>query len=131
MLNLRKSIAMSLAALTLAGTMMVVPAQPGRHGHGPARPMHRGPVRRGGRGGYHRGVPPGYRGGYIRHNDWRRGYRLAPGVWGGGMVISNYGYYHLAPPPYGYQWRYIDGNYVLAAMATGIISSVIIGSMVR
>lgn len=45
------------------------------------------------------------------------------------MIITDYGYYHLQPPPYGYQWRYIDGNFVLAAVATGIIASVLIGAL--
>jgi len=127
--NFRKAIAVVLATITLAGGIMVAEAQPGRGRHGAHhagrhhRPMARRP--------YNRPVPMGYRGGYIRHNEWRRGYRLPPGAWGGGVVINDWGRYRLSAPPYGYQWRYIDGNYVLAAVATGVISSIIIGSMVR
>jgi Ni/Co efflux regulator RcnB len=56
---------------------------------------------------------------------------MPQGDWGRGMVISDWGRYHLRRPPYGYEWRYIDGNYVLAAVATGIISSIIIGAMMQ
>lgn len=54
---------------------------------------------------------------------------MTPADWGRGIVITDYGYYHLQPPPYGYQWRYIDGNFVLAAVATGIIASILIGAL--
>ena len=30
-------------------------------------------------------------------------------------------------PTYGYEWRRVDDNYVLAAVATGLIASIIIG----
>ncbi|PIJ48812.1 hypothetical protein BL250_02365 [Erwinia sp. OLTSP20] len=52
-------------------------------------------------------VPPDYRDGY-RVDDWReRG---------------------LRQPPEGEHWAYIDGNYVLIAAATGIITSIILSS---
>ncbi len=89
---------------------------------GPARPQR--PSRP-----WHPPTPPNYHGRYVSHSNWRRGYRLPPGDWSRGMVITNYGYYHLQPPPVGYQWRYIDGNFVLAAVATGIIASVLIGAL--
>jgi Ni/Co efflux regulator RcnB len=48
--------------------------------------------------------------------------------WRRGMVISDYHRYHLVQPPYGYEWRYIDGNFVLAAVATGLIASILIAA---
>lgn len=49
-------------------------------------------------------------------NDWNRGRRV------------DYRSYHLAPPPRGYEWREVDGNYVMAAVATGLIASAIVAS---
>ena len=113
----RKAIAISLASLILTGGMVAQRPQDNRR----AKQSRR----------YQRPEPHGYKGGYVRHNNWKRGYRMSQADWGRGMVIADYRTYNLSVPPRGYQWRYIDGNYVLAAVATGIISSVIIGAMVR
>jgi Nickel/cobalt transporter regulator len=106
--------------------------------HGPSRPPGGGPPPHGGGrppgpppNQWHPPRPPGAGGGYVHYDQWRRGYRLPPSYWNRGIVIVNYGPYHLHPPPPGYQWRYIDGNYVLAAVATGIISSVIIAAAMQ
>jgi Ni/Co efflux regulator RcnB len=34
-------------------------------------------------------------------------------------------YYGLAPAPPGYRWVYADGDFVLMALATGLIANVI------
>lgn len=66
---------------------------------------------------------PGYRPGYYA---WRRGAYLPPSYRGRGYVVYDYGRYGLRPPPRGYYW-YRDGNdYLLAALATGLILDVII-----
>ena len=54
-------------------------------------------------------IPPYYRGNYNRYviNDWRR--------------------YSLYAPPMGYQWLLVDGNFVLAAIGTGIIAQIMLG----
>jgi Ni/Co efflux regulator RcnB len=64
---------------------------------------------------------------YVRHDEWRRGARMRPEDWGRGERID-YRRYHLHAPPRGYEWRQVDGNYVLAAVATGVIASVIAAS---
>lgn len=64
------------------------------------------------------------RGAYYRHRDWRRGGRIDYDDWRRGQIVD-YRRYHLRRPPYGYQWRYVDGNYVLAAIAGGIIADLI------
>ena len=64
---------------------------------------------------------------YVRHDDWRRGQHLRHEDWDRGERID-YRYYHLRRPPSGYEWREVDGNYVLAAVATGVIASVIVAS---
>jgi Ni/Co efflux regulator RcnB len=61
---------------------------------------------------------------YVRHNEWKKGYHMNHDDWNRGEHID-YRTYHLRQPPSGYEWREIDGNYVLAAVTTGIIASVI------
>lgn len=66
---------------------------------------------------------PGYSPGYYA---WRRGAYLPPAYRGRGYMVSDYGRYRLRAPPRGYYW-YRDGNdYLLAAVATGLILDVII-----
>jgi Ni/Co efflux regulator RcnB len=52
----------------------------------------------------------------MNHNDWDRGAKL------------DWRSHHLRQPPHGYEWREVDGNYVLAAAATGVIASLIANS---
>ena len=72
------------------------------------------------RDGDHRGD----RQGYVQHQDWRRGHRMAQEDWGRGQQVD-WRSHHLRHPPRGYEWREVDGNYVLAAAATGLIASII------
>lgn len=65
---------------------------------------------------------PGYRPGY---NAWRRGGYLPSYYRGNGYVIHDYGYYRLRPPPRGYYWYRAGNDYVLAAIATGLIFDII------
>ena len=59
-----------------------------------------------------------------RHPDWAPGHRMAADDWRRGAPVD-YHRYHLRAPPPGYEWREVDGTYVLAAVATGLIASVI------
>jgi Ni/Co efflux regulator RcnB len=52
----------------------------------------------------------------MKQEDWARGQRI------------DYHQYHLNAPPHAYEWREVDRNYVLAAIATGVIVSVVIAS---
>lgn len=101
-----KKFLMAAAAATLALTSVSAFAQPGRHDdhhddHG--------------------------KGGYVHHNDWKKGHRLSQGDWGRGQRVD-YRSHHLRAPPRGYEWREVDGNYVMAAAATGLIASIIAAS---
>ncbi|HEY2709744.1 MAG TPA: RcnB family protein [Caulobacteraceae bacterium] len=62
-----------------------------------------------------------------RHPDWRSGHRMSMNDWRRGERFD-YRRYHLRAPPRGYEWRRVDGNYVLAAAATGLIASIIAAS---
>jgi Ni/Co efflux regulator RcnB len=63
---------------------------------------------------------PYYRPGYAA---WRRGAYLPPSY--RGYVVHDYGYYRLRPPPHGYAWYRVDNDYLLAAVATGLIFDII------
>jgi Ni/Co efflux regulator RcnB len=63
---------------------------------------------------------PAYRPGY---QAWRRGGYLPPAY--RGYIVRDYGRYGLRPPPRGYYWYNVNGDYLLAAMATGLIFDII------
>jgi Ni/Co efflux regulator RcnB len=65
---------------------------------------------------------------YVRHDEWKKGAKIKDEDWNRGEHID-YHQQHLRAPPHGYEWRLVDGNYVLAAVATGVISSVIAASV--
>lgn len=60
-----------------------------------------------------RGVGPGYR--------YYRGDRLPPEYRSRYYVIEDWQAYRLYPPPRGYHWVQVGADYVLVAIATGII----------
>jgi Ni/Co efflux regulator RcnB len=119
-----KRILLSAAALALAGAFSIgtqASAQPYDYYHHD--------------NGYHRGY---YDRGYYRHgdyrpvryqgwrdrSDWRRGGYVGYADWNRGYQVDYYRY-HLQRPPYGYEWRRVGDNYVLAAIATGLIADII------
>jgi Ni/Co efflux regulator RcnB len=61
---------------------------------------------------------------YVKHDEWKKGYHMKQEDWGRAHAID-YRQYHLHAPPRGYEWREVDGNYVEAAVATGVIASVV------
>lgn len=64
---------------------------------------------------------------YNDHRDWRAGHRMAMNDWRRGQRVD-WRRHHLRAPPRGYEWRQVDGRYVLAAVATGLIASIILNS---
>jgi Ni/Co efflux regulator RcnB len=67
---------------------------------------------------------------YVRHDEWKKGYHMKQEDWHRAQPID-YRHYHLSAPPRGYEWRSVDGNYVLAAVATGVIASAVVASTVH
>jgi Ni/Co efflux regulator RcnB len=61
---------------------------------------------------------------FVRHDEWRKGAKIRDEDWQRGEHVE-YRDAHLRAPPHGYEWRRVDGNYVLAAVATGEIASVV------
>jgi Ni/Co efflux regulator RcnB len=60
-------------------------------------------------------------------HHWRRGQRMGYNDWNGAQVVD-YRQHHLRQPPRGYEWRQSNGQYVLAAVATGLIASIILSN---
>ena len=67
---------------------------------------------------------------YVHHDEWKKGYHMKQEDWNRARPVD-YRQYHLNAPPHGYEWRSVDGNYVLAAVATGVIASVVVASTVH
>lgn len=63
---------------------------------------------------------PQYRPGYAA---WRRGSNLPP--YYRSYVVHDYGRYHLRRPPPGYAWYRVGDDYLLAAIASGLIFDII------
>lgn len=83
----------------------------GWHGHRPPPPpryyggYHHGPSY------YNRPPPPRY------YGHWERGHRY----YGRNVVVYDYSGYRLRPPPRGYHWVRENNDFLLVAVATGII----------
>ena len=59
------------------------------------------------------------------HHVWRRGDRIGYNDWSSAPPVD-YRSHHLRAPPQGYAWRESNGQYVLAAVTTGVIASIIL-----
>lgn len=99
--RLRTAATIALLSLGLSGC--VLPPPPSAYGGGPQG------------GGPHGGPEAGY----------ARGDRLAPQYMGGGYAVHDPGARGLQQPPHGYGWFAVDGQFVLAAITTGVIASVL------
>lgn len=60
-------------------------------------------------------------------SEWRRGGRVPPEYRGRNYVVNDWRGYRLQAPPRGYQWVGVGGDFVLAAIATGVIAQIIAG----
>lgn len=79
----------------------------------------------------YRGPPPGY--GYDHrgrgagpYHSFYRGSRLPPEWRSRSYVVDDWRAHHLRRPPQGYYWVQTGTDYVLVAIATGIIASIIL-----
>lgn len=62
-----------------------------------------------------------------RHHHFRHGERMGYNDWNGAQPVD-YHRHHLRHPPRGYEWRESNGQYILVAIATGLIASAIFNS---
>ncbi len=106
-----KKFSLSIMALTAvlaaAGPSLAQPPHDDHGGYGDRRDS-----------GDHGGGPPA-------HSDFRKGGHIAPEDWNRAQPVD-YHSHHLRRPPHGYEWRQVDGKYVLAAAATGVIAGLIL-----
>lgn len=65
-----------------------------------------------------------YRDDRREYRRWARGQRIPQSYWGYGV---DYRSHHLRRPPNGYRWVRYNDDYILAAVATGLILEVING----
>lgn len=115
-------------------------AQQGGAGHG-GQGDHGGPANQGAQGNHggpggpggqdNHGMPGGHGGeqannGPVPHRDWHKGGRVPQAYRGGQHEVSDWQDHGLHAPPRGYHWIDVNGDYVLAGIATGVISSILL-----
>lgn len=143
---MRKSVALLCAALML-GSPLASFAQPGPGPDNvPGRQDNRGPqpqnppqqVPQGGRydpagpgpGNAHPYRSPDHRpqaGMPVPHRDWRRGVIVEPAYRGDRYWVTDWHSRHLYAPPRDHRWLYVNGDYVLVAIASGVIVNILSG----
>jgi len=63
---------------------------------------------------------------YVKHEEWKKGAKIRNEDWARGEQVDWHAH-HLRKPPTGYEWRQVDGNYILARPSDGVIFSVTVG----
>lgn len=58
-------------------------------------------------------------------HTWSQGDRMGYNDWAGAQPVD-YRAHHLRRPPHGYAWREFNGQFILAAVATGVVASIIL-----
>ena len=64
----------------------------------------------------------------ARGPEWRRGGYVPQEYRGRQYVVNDWRGHHLNAPPRGYQWVQVGGDYVLMAIATGIIAQLLLNN---
>ncbi|MDB5856555.1 MAG: hypothetical protein JWQ76_244 [Ramlibacter sp.] len=64
----------------------------------------------------------------ARGAEWHRGGRLPQTYRDRQYVVNDWHQHHLSAPPRGYQWVQVGNDYVLAAIATGIIAQLLLNN---
>lgn len=62
------------------------------------------------------------------HRDWHKGGHIADHYYRDDRYwVRDWHSRRLPEPPHGHRWLDIDGDYVLAAVATGVITAIVLG----
>jgi len=61
---------------------------------------------------------------YVEHKEWKKGAPIRHEDWDRGDKVD-YHQDHLGVPPRGYEWRMVDGQYVLANSSSFQIRTVV------
>jgi Ni/Co efflux regulator RcnB len=70
-----------------------------------------------------RGPAPVYR----EYRQFHRGERLPQYYRHRHYIVNDWRGHHLRPPPRGYQWVQVGTDYLLVALATGLIADILVG----
>lgn len=70
---------------------------------------------------HRRGAGPDHR--------WVKGYRVPPQYRSQQYVVHDWRGHHLSAPPRGYQWVQYGGDYMMVAIASGVITQLVINGM--
>ena len=60
-------------------------------------------------------------------HDWRKGGRVPAQYRGAEYRINDWRSHRLPEPPRGHRWVRVNGDYVLVAIATGVIAQILLG----
>jgi Ni/Co efflux regulator RcnB len=61
---------------------------------------------------------------YVEHKEWKKGAVIKHEDWARAEQVD-WHQYHLAAPPAGYEWRLIDGQYVLVNVSNFQIRTIV------
>ncbi|WP_082497561.1 RcnB family protein [Pseudorhodoferax sp. Leaf267] len=128
-------------AIVLGFSSLAATAQPrDRDERGPGHGQHDRGDRRGGpdrhRDADHRGHgqkarhgnPHDHGRGVGPEHRYHRGDRLPPGLRTRHYVVEDWRGHRLSAPPRGYRWLQVDSDYVLIAVATGLIAQIVLSN---
>ncbi|MGH8233784.1 MAG: RcnB family protein [Rhodanobacteraceae bacterium] len=105
-----------LGVVALCGALLMSTGAAFAQNYAPPPPPHHGKVHHS-NGMYEQGHRQGW---------YRKGGRMPSAYRGGSYVVTNWRGDHLRPPPRGYHWvRSDNGDFLLVAVTTGIIASII------
>lgn len=62
----------------------------------------------------------------LAHGQLRRGRPMPPHYRQSRYVVRDYRTYALTPPPRGYHWVHADNTFILAAIASGVVASIVL-----
>lgn len=127
----RKMISTALIVTTL-GLSSVAMAQPGQPDQGPQNGQPAKMQQQPGNGENGHSAPPGHTQNSPQqtpkpHQDWKKGHQVPQHYRDDRYAISDWRQHDLPAPARGQRWMEVNGDYVLMAVATGVIASIIIG----
>jgi len=150
---MKKPVTLLCVALML-GSPLASFAQPGPGpdngpNYGPSRQDNRGPQheqlphqsQRSLQGGYNQQARPGQNNAHayrnpdfrpqpgmpVPHRDWHRGAVVEPNYRGDRYWVTDWHARHLYAPPRDHRWLYVNGDYILVAIASGVIVNILSG----
>lgn len=121
------TIGILIAAMSTAGLAQADPGHGKGHGNGHGQKHGHHDKRHYDKG--HHGNGHHDRGGdRDHHHGWHKGGHIADHYYRNDRYwVRDWHARHLPEPPHGHRWLHIDGDYVLAAVATGVITAIILG----